>query len=66
MKKKDKSIGGEFFDLEVEKEGYVIFNKITGELEKMHFDKYLDMVSERDEDGVMVVKTWVDFRDLGR
>ena len=59
MKKKGKFVGGEFFDLRVEKEEYVILNKVTGELEKVCFDKYLDMVRKKDKDGVTVVKTGI-------
>ena len=47
------------FDLGAEKREYVILNRVTGELEKIHFDKYLDMISKKDKDGVMVVKTGI-------
>ena len=37
--------------------GELLLKIVTGELEKVCFDKYLDMVSKKDKDGVTVVKT---------
>ena len=54
--KRDKLRFGEYFDLELEKKGYVVFNKVTGELEKVDFDRFLDTVTGRNSNGGVIVR----------
>ena len=43
--------------MDVRKKNFVVFDRGTGRLIKISFDRYLDIVSEKDKkDGIMVVR----------
>ena len=53
--------------MDVQKKDFVVFNRVTGKLIRINFGRYLDIVSVRDKNGVMVVKPerfWVYLREI--